>query len=61
MVNGDIYHDLCWVKAKRDVEVETIAIENFAKTLSDIEHLFSNFSFSGLDFYAIWLCICRKN
>ena len=34
-----VYHDICWIRAKREVAPETVVTENFVKTLSDIELL----------------------
>ena len=37
--NEVVYHDTCWVKAKREAAPKNVAIENFVKTLSDAELL----------------------
>ena len=34
-----VYHDICWIRAKRETAPETVVTENFVKTLSDIELL----------------------
>ena len=33
VANDVIYHNVCWVKGKRDAEAETIVTENFVKNL----------------------------
>ena len=33
VTNDVIYHNVCWVKATRDAEAETIVTENFVKNL----------------------------
>ena len=35
--NEIVYHDVCWVKAKREVQLKPIKVENFVETLPDIE------------------------
>ena len=32
-----VYHDICWVKAKREAQPKPIKFENFIETLSDIK------------------------
>ena len=39
IANEVVYHGTCWVKAKREAASKKVAIENFVKTLSDIELL----------------------
>ena len=31
------YHDVCWVKTKRETQPKPVKVENFVETLSDIE------------------------
>ena len=35
--NEVVYHDVCWVKAKREAQLKPIKVENFVETLPDIE------------------------
>ena len=37
VANEVVYHDVCWVKAKREAKRKPIKVENFVETLSDIE------------------------
>ena len=37
VANEVIYHDVCWVKAKREAQPKPIKVENIAETLSDIK------------------------
>ena len=39
VANEVVYHDTCWVKVKREAAPKKVVIENFVKTLSDIELL----------------------
>ena len=32
-----VYHDICWIKAKREAAPKTVLTESFVKTLSDIK------------------------
>ena len=36
VANDVIYHDTCWIKAKREAAPKTVVTENFVKTLSDL-------------------------
>ena len=40
VANEVAYHDLCWIKAKRDAEPKPTPVDNFTRTLSDIELLY---------------------
>ena len=35
--NEVVYHDVCWIKAKREAQLKPIKVENFVETLPDIE------------------------
>ena len=37
VANKVVYHDVYWVKAKREAQPKPIKVENFVETLSDIE------------------------
>ena len=37
VVNDVVYHDIYWVKAKRESQPKPIKAENFVETLSDIK------------------------
>ena len=37
VANEVVYHDVCWVQAKREAQPKPIKVENFVETLSDIE------------------------
>ena len=39
VANDVVYHDTCWIRAKREAVLKTVVIENFVNTLSDIELL----------------------
>ena len=36
-VNKVVYHDACWVKAKREAQPKSIKVENPVEKLSDIK------------------------
>ena len=50
--NDVIYHNICWVKAERDAEAETIVTENFVKNL----HSF----FISMVYFLLNLIMLRK-
>ena len=37
VANDVVYHDICWIKAKREAAPKTVLTKNFVKTLSDIK------------------------
>ena len=37
IANEVVYHDVCWVKTKREARPKAIKVENFVEPLSDIE------------------------
>ena len=37
VANDVVYHDIYWVKAKRESQRKPIKVENFVETLSDIK------------------------
>ena len=52
VANDVIYHNVCWVKDKRDAEAETIVTENFVKNL----HSF----FISMVYFLLSLIMLRK-
>ena len=39
VANDVVYHDTCWIRAKRESVPKTVVIENFVNTLSDVDLL----------------------